>query len=142
MVIIFEDEKQADLMGAAIFQRGLNGLWRMIKLEYSVGMAVQQITTSDALRKNTVVYTAYYAVNLRRTLELKLNICSPGMTLKRPYKQRLHLPMESLFTDGYFVPSGVFRSALYRVFYSASFQTGSSGSSAHLQRHYVLACCW
>lgn len=63
LIVVFNDDKYENYMGAVIFQRGLTGLWRPVKAEYGAGPVIQSIIINDNPGRSDIVYMAYYAAN-------------------------------------------------------------------------------
>ncbi|GEM_PF-3314427 len=60
IVVIFQDSHYENFMGATIFQKGLNGLYRPIDMEYGTDSAIRHISTRSlftAPKAHTVFYT-------------------------------------------------------------------------------------
>jgi hypothetical protein len=63
MIVVFNDDKYENYMGAVISERGITGLWRPEKAEYGAGPVIQSISTNENPGRNDIVYMAYYATN-------------------------------------------------------------------------------
>ncbi len=67
IVIIFQDRTQENLLGAVLFQKGLNGRYRPVNMEYGMDSLVGSISTRS-LPSDPKSRTVFYAASLPKEI--------------------------------------------------------------------------